>query len=72
MAVTCHHQPPPGLMWGLSMVTTPFLLPSPKPHHGGAEIQIGFLHQLPNDSETLKERGGHMEMWRAILGPALA
>lgn len=54
------------------MVTTPFLLPNPKPHHGGAEIQIGFLHQLPNDSETLKERGGHMEMWRAILGPALA
>lgn len=57
-------------MWGLSMLTTLFLLPNPRPHHG--EIQVGFLHQLPNDWETLKERGGHMEMWWDILGPALA
>lgn len=63
MAVTNHQQPRLGLMWGPGTPTTHLLLPNPRPHLGEAEIQVGFLPQLPNDWEALKKRGEYNMLW---------
>lgn len=65
------NQPTLGLTWELSMLTTPFSFPNPRPHHGGAEVRVGFLHQFSKDWETLKEREKNIIHHGDVLGPAL-